>query len=216
VRNGQRCAVVFDIDNTLADSRQRTLAFARRYGEAHGIDALAKLELDGVGYDGIDTLKRLRFDAETIATIGPTFQKEWEAFFWDPNNFGLDTRIDRIAKLADLVRENGGEVFYLTGRIERLRDRTRTQLQDLELPNADDAHLIMKPRLGIRTDRFKAKRLRNKLDQRPGVKILAFVSEGRKDVGHIQRNTNVRALLYDFPIDREAAPLRKKTPIIPA
>jgi hypothetical protein len=223
VARGERCAVGFDIDNTLADSRWRTLEAVRTFGERRKIASLASLErAEDVGYDGRATCAlRGVSDPDTVRDC----QAHWLDFFWNADNFVFDKRIDRIAHLAHRASEEGAEIFYLTGRIETLRKKTVEQLADFGLPDADDAHVVMKPRLGIRTERFKAKALRHGLTRPPGagsgrrhlrVKVMAFISEGRNDIHFIQRHTRVPALFYDFPLDRRGFPLYENTPVIAA
>lgn len=207
---GERVAIVFDIDNTLFDTRYRTLEAARRYGQEQGIALLANASLEDIGTDGADTCARLGIGA------GPTsdgFQAFWGEHFWDPASFTLDRGITRTLELLRDAKEAGAEIFYLTGRIDRYREATLAQLG--ALPDGDDAHLITKPKLGVRTDRFKAKKLRNGLDTDPPASVVAFVSEGRRDLRHIQRNTTIRTLWFDFPVDREGYALARGTPAIP-
>jgi hypothetical protein len=198
VTAGQRCAIVFDIDNTLVDTRYRTLAAAREFGRRFGIRQLASARIEDIGIDGRSTCLNLGVKGRWIMA----FQAFWLRFFWDPKNFHYDRTIKVTAKLAKRASDLGAEVFYLTGRTELLRDGSRTELQDKKFPNADDAHLIMKPRLGIDTTMYKIGRLLGGLGVKPLVRVLAFVSDGGLDLLKIADASAVPTIQLAFPLQR--------------
>lgn len=204
----QRPVIVFDLDNTLFDTRWRTLEAARRYGEEHGIEALANATIDQIGADGRHTCELLGLGCEGAVADG--FHGFWEQFFWDAANWHFDRKIEITTKMLEDAKNAGAEIFYLTGRV----NRPGTLDQIKVLPDGDDTHLITKPRVGLRTHRFKAKELRGCLGTDPKCTILGFVSEGRRDIRHIQRNTKVPVFWFDFPVDREGHALAKGTPAI--
>jgi hypothetical protein len=209
---GIRCAVVFDLDNTLFDTRYRTREAAKAFGKKYGITRLAKAPLSKIGNDGADTCARLGIKDPKIVAA---FQDFWLSFFWNQDNFHFDKPIKNVAKLLHDAKDAGAEIFYLTGRINDLRPGTRTQIESL--PDGDDAHLIHKPGLGIHTPEFKTDQLANGLyEKEDPLVVVAFISEGRRDIRHIQANVEgIEVLLYEFPIDREGNQVQDGTPAIP-
>lgn len=123
--------VVFDIDNTLFDSRERFDVVARRFG--------------------IISPRELPFE----------IQKEFWKSYMDPALLSLDRPIARAVKMAVLARRRGLKVIIITGRYERLRADTVTQLVQAGVPF--DA-LIMRPEDNYQEDRdlkpFLVRRIR--------------------------------------------------------
>lgn len=211
-RRGQRSCVVFDIDNTLVDTRHRTRAAARSYVRRD--PAAAELLCVRVGYDGLQTAQR----AGLSPARARRFQRFWERFFWDTRHFKHDRRIGITGQLVRQARAAGAEVFYLTGRVEELRCGTVAQLRRLGLPDADREHVVCKPRLGTPTGPFK-QRVLDRLHRRdPGRTIAWFMSDSRKDVAAVQRaGTPAPCVLIDFPVgpgERRPTPIRDGTPTI--
>src|SRR6478672_10485753 len=67
---GEKVRVVFDIDDTLADTRTRTLQIAKAYDKAHGTHYFQKLHKSGVLEQGGETAKALGLPDEVVKDFG--------------------------------------------------------------------------------------------------------------------------------------------------
>jgi phosphoglycolate phosphatase-like HAD superfamily hydrolase len=213
-RRGEPVCVVFDIDNTLADTRPRTAAAAHGFaGLAATVAArpLAHVAARDVGIDGRETCTLLGIrDRATVSR----FQVYWRECFWRPQSFRLDRPIPETIRLARRAKRAGAEVFYLTGRVEQLRRTTLTELRRFGLPDVDDQHLLCKSAERRATPPYKASMLRGLL--RAGQHVAWFISEGRRDIAHLQRTVPaVPCVRYDFPLDqRPPLTVRRGTPVL--
>lgn len=208
-RGGKRVFAVFDVDNTLMDTRYRTRAalasFLRKPLAAalrsRGLlpARLADLGMGKLGYDGRQTARRLQLGEPE----GSAFRKHWERFFWAPRNLRFDRPIKETVALAREAHALGIEVIYLTGRYTDRRRATVGQLRRAGLPNADWRHVIAKPR-GKETASFKAaivRALEGKGD------VALFLSDAHADVDAVQKTTraSAAAVLVDFPVGPSGA-----------
>ena len=218
---GKRTCVVFDIDNTLVDTRQRTRAAARAFGaKARGRVRLSRLSLGDVGYDGLQTATRQGYKKRTAGA----FQQYWRGFFWNSRNFKHDAAIPSTVDIARRAKAAGAEVFYLTGRIDKFHQGTVSQLRRLALPDADKAHVICKPSTVYHipgkepgftpTAPFKVKRLQQL--RRKGFHVGLFLSDAATDIAAVQQRTPISCVKIDFPVGpRGAQPsLKPNTPTI--
>lgn len=201
---GKRTCVVFDIDNTLVDTRLRTRAAAHTFGaRALGRVRLSKLTLGSVGYDGLQTASRLGYGARTTEA----FQQYWRGFFWNSKNFKHDAPIQQTVDIARRAKAAGAEVFYLTGRVDTFQRGTIKQLARLGLPDADRAHVMCKPSTVVNipglgpgftpTAPFKVKRLQQL--RRKGFHVGLFLSDAASDIAAVQR-TPISCVKIDFPV----------------
>lgn len=203
---GQRTRVVFDIDNTLVDTRWRTRAAARSFGKqrSRGRARLQRIALGGVGYDGQQTAAGLGYGKATAGR----FQAHWRNFFWNAKNFKHDRAIRQTVEIAHRAKAAGAEVFYLTGRVDRFQRGTVKQLRRLGLPDADNKHVICKPSIQclvpgkapafMPTAPFKVNRLRRMF--RDGHHVALFFSDAPSDIAAVQRRTSVSCVKIDFPV----------------
>lgn len=202
---GKWC-VIFDIDNTLVDTRHRTHAAAQAFANKHPsgsslASSLASIPFDKVGYDAKQTGQCLGLSS----SMTRAFQRHWNQFFWDPANFKHDRPIRQTVQLARQAKAHGAEVFYLTGRIEQLKPATLSQLRQLGLPDANETHLLCKPGLKVATASFKQQTVQNMLAK--GHDIGWFMSDSRKDIASVQRSTPVSCIWVDFPVKPSRAPV---------
>jgi phosphoglycolate phosphatase-like HAD superfamily hydrolase len=204
--------VIFDIDNTLVDTRRRTLAAAHAFGRQGGseTESLLRASIDHVGWDGAQTGKKLGLQRGTTRS----FQRYWDDFFWSSENFKLDAPVRQTVQLARLAKAAGAEVIYLTGRIEDLKRGTIHQLRRLGLPDVDGSHVLCKPSLKVKTAAFKQDAVRRM--QRDGSDVCWFISDSRSDVAAIQQRTTVPCVWVDFPVqpDGRAPRIAPGTPTI--
>lgn len=112
--------MVFDIDDTLSESRARTLNVAKDWDQANGTNHFARLVVAQVGQSGADTARGLGLPEPVVAD----FQKHWDVEFWKGERFTNDTPIAPMVKLAKAAKAAGAEVIFLTGRIDALEGAT--------------------------------------------------------------------------------------------
>jgi phosphoglycolate phosphatase-like HAD superfamily hydrolase len=209
--NRGKWCVIFDIDNTLVDTRHRTHAAARAFANKHPSgSSLASIPFGKVRYNGKQTGKCLGLSS----SMTRAFQRHWNRFFWDPVNFKHDRPIRQTVQLARQAKATGAEVFYLTGRIEPLKTATLSQLRQLGLPDADEAHLMCKPGLKVATAPFKQQTVQNMLAK--GHDIGWFMSDSRKDIASVQQTTPISCVWVDFPVKPSGPPvgIKKNTDTI--
>lgn len=185
-------SVVFDIDNTIADTRYRTLEVARAFDAEHASSHFGALTLDRVGYDGEATARALGLPPEIVQE----FQEYWCSAngFWCGAHFASDRPIELVADVAREAQANGLVVIWLTGRIEELRQPTECWLARHELPRGE---LMCKPSLSRRTAAYKVDALRA-LAQRVAVRF--FMTESRRDIAAVQSALpELCCVLLEFP-----------------
>lgn len=180
VEVGERCAVVFDLDNTLFDTRSRTLWVARRFDEEGGTRYFESIGLDRVGLNARDTCARM---GSLPPEVESAFVRFWEEAFWDPEAFVHDTPMQPVLSWVQRARLSGASLRFLTGRIEALRGPTTAQLARVGVADVSPETLWMKPDLLTRTLRFKASSLRRAM----GRSWLGwYVTEGRDEIAYLQ------------------------------
>jgi hypothetical protein len=217
-RSGEPWAVGFDIDDTLVDTRARTLAALRAFASSpagHVMPALplAKLVPEDMQRDGAATAADL---ASGNAAFATSFQKFWERFFWTPASLRHDRPIERIMAMARKVAASGGEVFYITGRNDLLATETFLQLRTYRLPNVDPAHVFHKPYIPgrrIDTPGYKVTTLEH--IGRRGISLAAFVTECRRDLASIVAMRRAPIPIFiDWPTEPLTQALAPGTPVI--
>lgn len=207
VRSGEKVRVVFDIDDTLSESRARTMAVARGFDAANGTRFFSKLSLEQVGSSGGETAKALGLPDDVVAK----FQAHWEVEFWKGSAFVHDTPIAPMVELAKRARAAGAEVVYLTGRVEALESATIAQLRRFGLEGVDAKTVVSKPELTVRTAPFKTEWLQRSAEA--GHHLAFFITESRRDIAAVQRDlVGAPAVLVDSPFSGPE-PVASTTPV---
>lgn len=181
VQSGEQVRCVFDLDNTLFDTRGRTLHALRVYDAENGTTYATGLTERDMHDDGRKTAIALQLRDDVVEAIG----KVWDREFWNPHNLVHDGTIDSMVELAKEAQKRGAELVFLTGRTEDhgFRGPTMAQLARAGLA-CEDACLLHKPSLGVRTAPYKeAEVMRLAEDATLGF----FVTEGRRDMDHLSR-----------------------------
>lgn len=189
--SGQTVRCVFDLDNTLFDTRFRTLHAAKEFDRlngSHWFDGLSEATIDQVGFDGRATAAA----AGLPPAVVEAFAGFWKRSFWTPANLAHDRPIAASFELVRAAQQAGAKIAFLTGRAESWHDpnsgaptgfRADTCAQ-LERAGIDlaDCELVLKPRPQDSTPHFKEALLRGWQAQGP---IGFFVTEGKIDLAHI-------------------------------
>jgi phosphoglycolate phosphatase-like HAD superfamily hydrolase len=205
---GLPSSVVFDIDDTLADSRSRTLAIALAFDEARGTNVFETLRVESVDYPPRSFAAKAGLsEAETAA-----FLQFWQPRFFDAASMRFDTPITAMVNLANQAASAGAHVVFLTGRDEQQRGETLAELSRLGLQSpSSDALVMFQP--GDGRD-FKALHLKRWADR--GDDIGFFITDSRDDVVRVQSQVEgVPAVLFDSPLSRGGAPVPATTPVFP-
>lgn len=198
--------LVFDIDNTVADTRYRTQHVARAFDALHGTAHFRDLSLAQVGLDGRTTALALGLPEPVVNA----FHAYWcsDRGFWCGDCFDHDRPLQPVAAIACRAAAAGFEVIWLTGRIAALREPTLRWLSSHALPVQT---LICKPDLTLRTAAFKASYFaaHSQLDR-----VGFFMTESARDIAAVQAMVpSVPCIWVDFPC-REAGPVDASSPVL--
>ncbi len=194
---GIKVRCVFDLDNTLFDTRWRTLACARAWDREQGtgwFSALSDEQLvAAIARNGRETALGLGLPADVVTGFGAY----WDEAFWRPESLVFDRPMDPPLNLVAEALARGAEVVFLSGRVERHETASgevigfrEASLRQLVAAGVDvkRAQLVLKADVSVKTAPFKAEVLRRFDDEG---EIGFFFTEGVRDT------TEVRAALPD-------------------
>ena len=204
------CAV-FDVDNTLVDTRWRTMRAAKVHAKlCPEASALGRIGIGQVGWNGEQTALAAGLDAAAAGR----FAGCWERFFWDGRHLVLDRPNRTVCLIARLARLAGAEVFYLTGREQPLASATVRQLRRLHLPNADEGHVLCKPKDSPGRERT----IRHKLDSlrelaRGGRHVALSLTDSAREAMEMKR-AGFFAIQVDFPVKGEPLEADPTIPVL--
>lgn len=173
--------LVFDLDDTLIDTRHRKMAILKELAEQpvadgkHGYNELLRTA----------SLKHIKYRVkDTLAALGifdEGFVAEAERY-WRERNF-TDDYIEHDLPIAGAVRfvnwlhRKGSQIIYLTGRPEPTMVKgTKINLKQLEFPLGEDVLLMMKPDPKRPDFEFKQEVMKEIAEM--GQVIAAFENEG--------------------------------------
>lgn len=206
---GEKVRVVFDIDDTLSESRARTLVVAKEWDQANGTHHFDRLVVAQVGQNGTETAKALNLPDP----VGRDFQAHWDLEFWKGESFVHDTPIAPMVKLAKQAKAAGAEVIFLTGRVDALEVATIAQLQRFGLKDVNSETVVSKADLSVRTGPFKTQWLQQ--SEAAGNHLAFFITESRRDVAAVQQGfASAPTVLLSSAFGGTEA-LRDDTPIFP-
>lgn len=206
---GENVRAVFDVDDTLTDTRERTLQIAKDFDASRQTLHFAELTLEKVGHTGMLTAQALGLPQR----VASDFEKYWEEGFWKPECYEYDTAIPAGIKLANDFKEAGAEVIYLTGRIVGLLQATITQLERLKLPGVTDKTVVCKPTMLVRTPHFKTEWLERSIKQ--GCPVAVFVTESCRDISAVQHHSHkLPVIMLEGFFETEYKHVASKTPFM--
>lgn len=147
--------------------------------------------------------------------VAKEVQKYGQEKFFAPEMNAYDLPMTEMIELAKAARAAGAEVDSLTGRTDDGRPGTLAELQRMGLPDADDAHLTMKPDLDTPTADDKAQKFGEWLKEDVGIGF--FITESHRDIRAIQeQQPAVQCVLLDSPKERNEPPVADGTPVWPS
>lgn len=192
-RDGVHVRCVFDLDNTIFDTRHRTLFCAQEFSREHPEAAawFTGAGVDAMKVDGRETAIALGAPNDVVEE----FANFWQREFWNPANLVHDEPIKAMVDLVNECKNRGADVCFLTGRCdhfvhpqapergdESFRAATHEQLMRAGIDVDDDA-LALKPMLGVWTPQYKQGQLQAwEQDSEIGL----FLTEGRRDLDFLQ------------------------------
>lgn len=191
---GERPRVVFDIDDTLTDSRARTLAIAHAFDQAMGTDHFANLQSAQVEYPPTETARAAGLSPSEVRQ----FLNFWQPRFFSEGAMDDDVGIPPMIDLAKQAAAAGADVVFLTGRPEEQRASTLAELARLGIPQAEGDHLFM----SNSTDGADFKLRRLSQWAKDGPEIALFITDSQDDVkGVTDRDLPVPAVLFNSPLN---------------
>lgn len=207
-----RPVVVFDIDETLLDTRPRTLAILRDLGREVAevrpdlSQTIARLTAKDVRYLVTDTLVDAGVRDLVFIDLART---RWEEAFFGSQYLGKDASIPGAAAYVTDLCSSGARVVYLSGRNRaQMLTRTRQRLESLGFPVADDSVLFLLKPLTEMSDR-KWKMGAFERIARLGELVAAFENEPDSLAEFASRWPEVRLVLLETqrsPMSDAAAP----------
>ncbi len=164
--NVKHQTLAFDLDSTLLNNRPRNAVIMREFGELHNEPLLSNASSKYFqDWSAENTMRALGLATNSIERLSGKYHDYWSERFFTSEYCQYDIAIPGASEFVAAVRDNGGNVCYLTGRHEGMREGTQSCLTNLgfPIPGAEGVELIMKPQIGESDDVFKVQALQ-KLD----------------------------------------------------
>jgi phosphoglycolate phosphatase-like HAD superfamily hydrolase len=210
VAKGQQVRVVFDIDDTLADTKPRTVAIAKQWDKLNGTHYFDRLTPAQVARSPLDTARAMELSWQAERD----FTNYWGMAFWDGANYQHDAPMKGPLEVARAARAAGAEVIFLTGRTEQTRDFTIAQLKAFGLDGVDQHTVVSKPQRWMRTPEFKTAWFERSAAQ--GYHTAFFMTESRRDISYAQSGADVPSVLLESKGFNGNEPIRPDTPLFPS
>lgn len=155
VRKGEGALVVFDLDDTLLSTARRNLRILSEYAAKRKEAALlSALKPEQLLYAATDTAKALGLsDAALLKELRDFW---FERFF--TNEYLLeDEPVEGAQLYCQAVAQAGGKVVYLTGRDEKMRAGTLSNMKrhGFPAPGGAGVELMLKPHFATPDAQFK-------------------------------------------------------------
>jgi hypothetical protein len=148
----------FDLDSTLLVNRPRQARIVREYGELRGDPRLAACSTAAVvSWDLSDTLRLCGLDDAETAALVPGLRAFWHDRFFTSEYCREDIPVAGASEYVRATLQGGGEILYITGRPENMREGTLEVFAraGFPLPDGASVQLWLKPRLADDDDRWK-------------------------------------------------------------
>lgn len=176
---GVPVAVVFDLDNTVFDTRYRTLNALKEFSPA----LFGDLKIDDVKIDAAATIAHLQKQGRVFSDDVVTgASAHWKQSFWTPANLAHDQPIDDMVKLVKAAQDAGASVKFLTGRTMPFHQASLDQLRAAGIELHDD-DVTCKPDVQTQTAPYKEKQM---MAWSAKAELGFFVTEGVRDLEHMQ------------------------------
>jgi len=228
--SGQTPIVIFDLDDTLFDTRGRTASLLQSYHANHGEPRLAQVPLDAVHYDLEDTLAELGFTQHELE--GQTFKairnEVWPKFFK-----GESLLLDgTVPGAVEAVRALAADalIVYLTGRKTFVSDFSERALAQRGFPTPSNpgsgpgVRMFHKPKSyagqanpggKLGTDEFKGLVTKNALPPL-GVVVAAFDNEPKNCLAFQAAAPEAIVVHLDTLYDADSPALTGEIEVVPS
>lgn len=159
---GKQPVVMFDLDDTLINTRERNLRILQKFAAQTEIQSAYPEDVEKIKAIKVDQIKYLLSD--TLGSAGVTdsdLTKKandfWLAHFFSSEYCAKDQANPGAAKYLHLLVRAGAKIVYLTGRdMPRMGEGTRENLLRNRFPlSPAHAALIMKPDSALEDLKFK-------------------------------------------------------------
>lgn len=163
VRKSEKPVVLFDIDDTLTDTRDRTLSILQEFISepeiieeySSEVDTMKDLSLKSVFFEVEDTFDFLKIN-------NPEFRKTakeyWLKRFFSNEYVSIDREIPGAKDYLNELQSEGAKIVYLTGRDEpRMKQGTIAGLRRNGFPLDSHTRLLMKPNKELPDLEYKKK-----------------------------------------------------------
>ncbi len=153
--------VVFDLDDTLIDTRVRTrrvlrdFVFETRLHQRLPVEAerLSRITLRQLHYDLRDTFAALRIENGALLAEAEAF---WRSRFFSDVYAAGDEALPQASSYVRSLHAAGAKVVYLTGRDQpNMYWGTLSSLRKLGFPLGENTELMMKPDAKMNDQEFK-------------------------------------------------------------
>ncbi len=183
---GIQPVVVFDLDDTLSDSRTRTVRILNEFGRLEQVPELEDVTPASIRYQLENTFNDLGLHDAALLARADAF---WKARFFSNEYVALDRPIPGAPAYVRWLAHRGARIVYLTGRdAGSMRQGTLANLEHNHFPTADDTNvLLMKPDKTMDDTVFKVAAFER--IKKMGEVVGAFENEPR----------NINAMLHAFP-----------------
>lgn len=142
----ERPVVVFDLDDTLFETRTRSATILREFAAAHGEPRLAGARNEHVRFGIDDTLLAVGLTpAEVTGDLGRRVRRFWSPRFFEGSHLHHDTPLPGAVAYVRRLHDLGVHLVYLTGRKTSAGPATRSALEAAGFPVDGQTTLLLKP-----------------------------------------------------------------------
>jgi hypothetical protein len=148
----------FDLDSTILSNKPRQARIVREFGAERGDARLAQCRPEQiVSWDLRDTLRLCGLSEPEVRHAAVDLRQFWLDRFFTSEYCADDVPIAGAAAYLRRVREAGGEILYITGRHEEMKDGTLAAFRNAGFPMPDQktVQLWLKPHLKDDDDSWK-------------------------------------------------------------
>lgn len=143
---GQTPVVVFDLDDTLFETRTRSSTIIREFGQQVGNAVLQGARYEHVRFGLEQTLAEVGLtQAEIEGELGRQVRRFWSPRFFNGTHYHLDTPLPGSVAYVQRLRTLGAKVVYLTGRKTIARDPSIAAIRAAGFPWDDTTVIFVKP-----------------------------------------------------------------------
>jgi hypothetical protein len=151
-------AAAFDLDSTLLINKARQARIVREYGELIHDARLAACSSDAViSWDLRDTARLCGLSSEEAERLHGPLRDFWRERFFTSAYCRDDTPVAGARDFLDRVLRSGGQILYVTGRHQEMREGTLESFRraGFPLPDGGRVQLWLKPQLSDDDDAWK-------------------------------------------------------------